>query len=182
MLKYLKKALKTGVVTGSDPLTPPDVDKNFRGKPEHDPSQCIACSACMNACPANALTVKTNLASGMQEWSLFLGRCIFCGRCEEVCPTHAIVLTPEVQMAVWCKDDLYQKAAFPLACCTECNKPFAVEKELQYAEDLLMASGQYQDRDELHRQLHTCPQCKRRHNITQSQRINLSRLLREPTL
>ncbi|GGY96692.1 MULTISPECIES: formate hydrogenlyase complex iron-sulfur subunit [Shewanella] len=182
MLKFLKKALQTGVVTGTDPLTPPEVDKNFRGKPEQDPSQCIACAACMNACPANALTVQTNLVSGMQEWSLFLGRCIFCGRCEEVCPTHAIVLTQEVQMAVWRKEDLYQKSAFPLATCAECGKPFAVAKELQYAEDLLMATGQFEDREALHQQLHTCPHCKRAHNITQSQRINLSRLLREPVL
>lgn len=182
MLKYLKKALSTGVVTGSDPLTAPDLDKNFRGKPEHNPAQCIACAACMNACPANALTVQTNLDTGMQEWSLFLGRCIFCARCEEVCPTGAIELSQEIQLAVWRKEDLYQKSAFPLAHCVECDKPFAVEKELQYAEDLLLVTGQYEDRAALHQQLHTCPHCKREHNITQSQRIAISRMLREQPL
>lgn len=179
MLKFLKKAMQTGVVTGTDPLTPPDVDKNFRGKPEHDPAQCIACSACINVCPANALTVETNRKTGMQEWSLFLGRCIFCGRCEEVCPTAAIKLTPEVQLAAWRKEDLYQRSDFPIKNCVECGKPFAVEKELDYAEQLLLKTGQYQDKEALHKQLCTCPQCKRRENITESRRIAISRLLRE---
>ncbi|MFM2486880.1 formate hydrogenlyase complex iron-sulfur subunit [Celerinatantimonas yamalensis] len=182
MLKFFKKALKTGIVTGTDPLTPPEVDKNFRGKPEHDPAQCIACAACVNACPATALTVETNVATGMQQWSLFLGRCIFCGRCEEVCPTGAIELGQEVQLAVWNKSDLYQKSDFPIAYCKECGKPFAVAKSLDYAQQILLQAGQYTDKESLTNQLHTCPDCKRLHNVTQSQRIMLSRLLREPQL
>lgn len=179
MLTFLKKALKTGVVTGQDPLVPPEVDKNFRGKPEHQPEQCIACAACVNACPANALNVETDLATGMQKWSLFLGRCIFCARCEEVCPTGAIKLTPEVQLAAFTKEDLYQRSDFPIQHCEVCGKPFAVAKELDYAQQLLMHAGQYQDEAALHHQLCTCPSCKRKQNITQSQRILLSRQLRE---
>ncbi|MFM2481440.1 formate hydrogenlyase complex iron-sulfur subunit [Celerinatantimonas sp. YJH-8] len=179
MLKFLKKAVKTGVVTGQDPLVPPNLDKNFRGKPEHHPEQCIGCAACINACPANALTVTTNLKTGMQQWSLFLGQCIFCGRCEEVCPTAAIKLTPQVQLAAFSKEDLYQRSDFPIQNCVVCGKPFAVQKELQYAQSLLMQAGQYQDEVALQQQLCTCPSCKREQNITQSQRIQLSRQLRE---
>lgn len=179
MLKFFKKALKTGVVTGTDPLTPPDVDKNFRGKPEHDSSQCIACGACVNACPANALSIKTDVATNTQHWSLFLGRCIFCARCEEVCPTGAIELGQEVQLAAWNKDDLYMKADFPIQHCRECGKPFAVTKELEYAKEVLLQSGQYTDEQTLIDQLYTCPECKRKHNVTQSQRVQISRLLRE---
>lgn len=179
MLKFFKNTLKTGVVTGRDPLVAPDVDKNFRGKPEHDSAQCIACAACINACPANALSVETDLDSGLQRWSLFIGRCIFCGRCEEVCPTGAIELTPEVQLATWNKDDLYIKADFPIEYCAECGQPFAVSKELDFAKAVLLQAGQYQDEPALDQQLHTCPKCKQKHNMTESSRIQLSRLLRE---
>lgn len=179
MFKYLKLALGVGVATQNDPLVEPDVDKNFRGMPKHDPAQCIACSACINACPANALSCKTDLAADKQHWQFNLGRCIFCARCEEVCPTGAIELSQEVQMAVWKKEDLYQKAAFPIAHCIECDAPFAVAKELDYAEALLLKAGQYTDKEALHQQLHTCPACKRQHNLIESQRTSISRLIRE---
>ncbi|MFR0191964.1 formate hydrogenlyase subunit HycF, partial [Escherichia coli] len=87
MFTFIKKVIKTGTATSSYPLEPIAVDKNFRGKPEQNPQQCIGCAACVNACPSNALTVETDLATGELAWQFDLGRCIFCGRCEEVCPT-----------------------------------------------------------------------------------------------
>lgn len=85
MFTFIKKVIKTGTATSSYPLEPIAVDKNFRGKPEQNPQQCIGCAACVNACPSNALTVETDLATGELAWEFNLGRCIFCGRCEEVC-------------------------------------------------------------------------------------------------
>ncbi len=76
------------------------VDKNFRGKPEQNPQQCIGCAAYIDACPSNALTVETDCATGELAWEFNLGRCIFCGRCEEVCPTAAIKLSQEYELAV----------------------------------------------------------------------------------
>ena len=86
MFTFIKKVIKTGTQTSRYPLEPMPVDKNFRGKPEHNPQQCIGCAACVNACPSNALTVETDLKTGELAWQFNLGRCIFCGRCEEVCP------------------------------------------------------------------------------------------------
>lgn len=103
MFTFIKKVIKTGVQTSSYPLEPIPVDKNFRGKPEHNPQQCIGCAACVNACPSNALTVETDLKTGELAWQFNLGRCIFCGRCEEVCPTVAIRLSQEYELAVWKK-------------------------------------------------------------------------------
>lgn len=103
MFTFIKKVIKTGAPTSSYPLEPIAVDKNFRGKPEHNPQQCIGCAACVNACPSNALTVETDLASGELAWQFNLGRCIFCARCEEVCPTAAIRLSQEYELAVWKK-------------------------------------------------------------------------------
>lgn len=85
MFTFIKKVIKTGAPTSSYPLEPIAVDKNFRGKPEHNPQQCIGCAACVNACPSNALTVETDLVTNELAWQFNLGRCIFCARCEEVC-------------------------------------------------------------------------------------------------
>lgn len=82
MFTFIKKVIKTGTATHAYPLEPMPVDKNFRGKPEHNPQQCIGCAACVNACPSNALTVETDLATNQLAWQFNLGRCIFCGRCE----------------------------------------------------------------------------------------------------
>lgn len=113
MFTFIKKVIKTGTATHSYPLEPMPVDKNFRGKPEHNPQQCIGCAACVNACPSNALTVETDLATNQLAWQFNLGRCIFCGRCEEVCPTAAIKLSQEYELAVWKKRISSSSRALP---------------------------------------------------------------------
>lgn len=128
MFTFIKKVIKTGTVTSRYPLEPMPVDKNFRGKPEHNPQQCIGCAACVNACPSNALTVETDLKTGELAWQFNLGRCIFCGRCEEVCPTVAIRLSQEYELAVWKKEDFLQQSRFALCNCRVCKRPFAVQK------------------------------------------------------
>ena len=50
MFTFIKKVIKTGTATHAYPLEPMPVDKNFRGKPEHTPQQCIGCAACVDAC------------------------------------------------------------------------------------------------------------------------------------
>ena len=72
MFTIIKKVIKTGTATSSYPLEPIAVDKNFRGKPEQNPQQCIGCAACVNACPSNALTVETDLATGELAWKFDL--------------------------------------------------------------------------------------------------------------
>lgn len=73
MFTFIKKVIKTGTATSSYPLEPIAVDKNFRGKPEQNPQQCIGCAACVNACPSNALTVETDLAQESWPGSLISG-------------------------------------------------------------------------------------------------------------
>ena len=68
MFTFIKKVIKTGTATHAYPLEPMPVDKNFRGKPEHTPQQCIGCAACVNACPSNALTVETDLTTNQLAW------------------------------------------------------------------------------------------------------------------
>ncbi|MEA1065332.1 formate hydrogenlyase complex iron-sulfur subunit [Erwinia sp. HR93] len=178
MFKFLKKALKTGVVTERWPLTPVPVDKNFRGRPIHRPQQCIGCAACVNACPSNALTVTVEPGEYQLAWQFNLGRCIFCGRCEEVCPTAAISLSQEYELAVGCKDDFLQQARFEVCRCRVCQRPYAVQKEIDYVIALLRHNGDAWA--EKHRaDFETCPECKRRRGIVPSDKVNLMRGMKE---
>ncbi|WP_294610348.1 hydrogenase 4 subunit H [uncultured Gilliamella sp.] len=176
MLKLLKIIHKVGDTTVKYPFKPLEVPLGFRGKPNYDPEQCIACGACTTACPANALTMQTNTKTGKREWQLFVGRCIFCGRCEEVCPTRAIELSQEFELAVMNKADLYEQATFALAKCHVCERFFAPQKEIDYVMALLIHAG-LDEQEVLSRQeqFETCPECKRRQNIVNKSDVQLDK-------
>jgi formate hydrogenlyase subunit 6/NADH:ubiquinone oxidoreductase subunit I len=179
MFKLIKKALGQGPATVSYPAKPLDIDPNFRGKPQYNVDQCIACGACANACPSNALTMTTAEDNSTITWSLFLGRCIFCARCEEVCPTAAIKLSQEFELAVWRKEDLYERADFPICHCRQCGKPYAVQKEIDFAIAVLgLSEEQATSRRE---QFETCPSCKQQQNLPHSDRIDIGRHLHTET-
>lgn len=166
MFKLLKTVFKTGDATTKYPFKPYEVDPDFRGKPELNSDQCIVCGACTIACPANALTLRTDMDKGERTWSLFLGRCIFCGRCEEVCPTKAIRLTEEFELSVKNKADLYQETTFATASCQQCHQPFTSYKELNYAVELLKQQADAPEKINQKLQvLHTCPDCKRQNSL-----------------
>lgn len=48
-----------------------------------DPKKCCGCTACVKACPTEAIRVTRGKAVILEE------RCIDCGRCVQVCPHHA---------------------------------------------------------------------------------------------
>ncbi|CNH95935.1 hydrogenase 4 subunit H [Yersinia mollaretii] len=175
MLKLFKILRKVGDTTVKYPFKPLEVSQGFRGKPQYDAEQCIACGACTLACPANALTMETDIANGTRQWQLFLGRCIFCGRCEEVCPTRAIVLSQEFELAVFNKADLYQRASFTLAHCQQCQSAFAPKKEVDYVMALLIHSGiNAEDIEQQRPHFETCPECKRKQNIAINNNVILN--------
>lgn len=174
MFKLLKTILNVGDTTVKYPFKPYDVCQDFRGKPEYNAEQCIACAACTMACPANALTMNTDAASGERVWALFLGRCIFCGRCEEVCPARAIRLSEEFELAVFNKQDLFQEAVFQVASCRVCHKPFAPQKSIDYAIALMVQAGMTQEEAQSRRiQFETCPECKRKQSMVHTDRVTL---------
>ncbi len=137
MLKLLKTIMRAGTATVKYPFAPLEVSPGFRGKPDLMPSQCIACGACACACPANALTIQTDDQQNSRTWQLYLGRCIYCGRCEEVCPTRAIQLTNNFELTVTNKANLYTRATFHLQRCSRCERPFAPQKTIALAAELL---------------------------------------------
>ncbi|SHF22317.1 formate hydrogenlyase complex iron-sulfur subunit [Vibrio gazogenes] len=172
MLKLLKTVLKTGDATAKYPFAPYEVSSDFRGKPELDPAQCIACGACMRACPANALVMETDEQKGTRRWELSLARCIYCGRCEEVCPTHALVLSQQFELAVTNKADLYEQAEFELVNCRECDRPFIAKKLFDYVMETLQHAGLSGESLEMRRhQLESCPECRRQANMLDGQNL-----------
>ena len=167
MLKLIREVLKTGEATLPYPFEPMEVMPGFRGKPHHDPEQCIACGACAIACPPNALTMTTDLDQGFQSWNLFMGRCIYCGRCEEVCPTGAITLSPDFELSVMNKQDLYEQADYKLATCHHCGKYFAPVKEIEYVKALLQQSELPETaKANACTLLNLCPECKRKNDVS----------------
>lgn len=178
MFKLLKEVLRTGTATHKYPFAPVEMCKDFRGKPEHDPALCIACAACTIACPANALTMKTDIEAGTRTWEIFYGQCIFCGRCEESCPTGAITLSAEFELAVARRDDMYKRAVFKLARCRCCGEPFTAAKEVAYVAELLAAQADSPDEAERIREgAELCPACKRRFDVEQMAATRIARQL-----
>jgi hydrogenase-4 component H len=175
MFKLLKEIFRTGEATVKYPFAPLEVSKDFRGKPEHDAKQCIACAACAIACPPNAIGIETDVEAATRTWSISYGRCIFCGRCEEVCPTGAIRLSAAFELAVTRKEDLEHSAVFTLAPCACCGKPFAPAKEVAYVIELLaMSSGTSAATERSRLLVATCPECKRRHDVEQLMSLSVA--------
>lgn len=81
-------------------------------------------------------------------------------------------------MAVWKKEDFLQQSRFALCNCRVCKRPFAVQKEIDYAIALLKHNGDA--RAEHHREsFETCPECKRQKCLLPSDRIDITRHMRE---
>jgi|OM-RGC.v1.019208304 hydrogenase-4 component H len=180
VFKLLKTVIKTGEATTKYPFAPLEISGDFRGKPELDANQCLSCGACTRACPANALIMETDVKAGTRRWELSMARCIYCGRCEEVCPTKAITLSQNFELAVTRKEDLYEDAVFSLADCGQCGRPFVAQKLLEYVLDTLAQSGGTEEQLKLRRQqLETCPECRRRNNMLDSENISHLRYLEE---
>ncbi len=149
-LSILVEGLSKHVVTERYPYEPVEVPEGFRGKPRIDPSMCVGCGACVNACPPNALSMSDE--GDYRVIKLFIGRCIFCGRCEEVCPFQAIKLSKEFELAVTDVGDLTQEVRLVMVKCAVCGKPYATLREVKRVAEALP--------DGLRALAYVCPQCR----------------------
>ena len=73
--------------------------------------RCIACKLCEAVCPAQAITIESEIKSDgsrkTTRYDIDMLKCIYCGLCEESCPVDAIVQGPNFEFATETREELY---------------------------------------------------------------------------
>ncbi|HAO44230.1 MAG TPA: NADH-quinone oxidoreductase subunit NuoI [Gammaproteobacteria bacterium] len=101
-LKITAKELINKKITVQYPEEKTPISPRFRGihalrRYPNGEERCIACKLCEAVCPANAITIESEMRDDgtrrTTQYDIDLFKCIFCGFCEEACPVDAIVET-----------------------------------------------------------------------------------------
>jgi Ni,Fe-hydrogenase III small subunit/NAD-dependent dihydropyrimidine dehydrogenase PreA subunit len=101
MWRVLLSRMQQGRRTVAYPASPPALPDRFRGLPIVDRARCPdGCSACVAACPTDALHVA---GGGLAVDS---GKCLFCRECVDGCPEGAIQHGGDHRMAARRREDL----------------------------------------------------------------------------
>ncbi len=114
-IAWIRKGLKTGVLTTRYPAAPEPMPAGFRGRPVFDPNhrwteaegrQCAA------VCPTRALAMEREAKGRPIRLRLDLGSCIGCGLCVEAGPKGALSMDEEYELAVYRTEDLWTDLVF----------------------------------------------------------------------
>ena len=101
-LKVTAKTLLDKKITMQFPKERIPISNRFRGlhalrRYPNGEERCIACKLCEVVCPANAITIESEVRDDgtrrTTKYDIDLFKCIFCGFCEESCPVDSIVET-----------------------------------------------------------------------------------------
>lgn len=113
---WVRKGLRTGVLTTRYPAAQEQLPEGFRGRPVLDAHRCLAdrgCQACVQVCLPAALELRQEAISndgGASVRGLHLtldyARCIMCGLCVPACPADALRMTGDYELAVQSREDL----------------------------------------------------------------------------
>jgi len=116
MLRILKQAFKTGVLTNRFPTVQSEPPAGFQGMPVIDFAHCATGDLAADACPTGALSFeKREKDSGTgkrtAELTLDYGKCIYCGACKLAAP-ESITIAAKIPLATSNKDDLKSRAVY----------------------------------------------------------------------
>jgi formate hydrogenlyase subunit 6/NADH:ubiquinone oxidoreductase subunit I len=118
MLSWVRKGLRTGILTTRYPATHEQMPAGFRGKLVFDPTRCQAdqgCAACVERCLPEALHVSLasdGTSASTTSLTLDFGRCILCGLCVESCPADALRMSEDYELAATDQEALRIVASF----------------------------------------------------------------------
>jgi len=72
--------------------------------------RCIACKLCEAVCPAQAITIESEIRSDgsrkTTRYDIDMLKCIYCGLCQESCPVDAIVEGPNFEFSTETREEL----------------------------------------------------------------------------
>ncbi|MCM8786590.1 MAG: 4Fe-4S dicluster domain-containing protein [Candidatus Omnitrophica bacterium] len=127
-LREIKGALKSlfsKPYTTKFPKEPHQPFYNFRGRPYYYQDKCIGCTACVEVCPARALSFKDIVENGVAKRILKINwdTCIECGQCQLNCPTkEGIKLSNEFDISTTeSRENLCQIIEKELVLCEFCK-------------------------------------------------------------
>ncbi|MGI5923313.1 MAG: hydrogenase [Lentisphaeria bacterium] len=104
MYKVIEARLFQGYHTGRFPAVAPKLPDHFQGRPRLKAGSCPQdCRACVDICPAKAVSINSN---GPQ---IDCGRCLFCAKCATVCPRQAIEFSQEYRLGTFTREELIAK-------------------------------------------------------------------------
>jgi hydrogenase-4 component H len=112
VFSWVRKGLRTGILTTRYPAVHEQMPEGFRGRPVLDANRCLSeqgCSACVQVCLPAALELKQGVQSdgaGVLHLTLDYARCIMCGLCIVACPTDALRMTDDYELAARHREDL----------------------------------------------------------------------------
>ena len=112
-MKITAKEFVNTKITVQYPEEKTPISPRFRGlhalrRYPNGEERCIACKLCEAVCPANAITIESEIRNDgtrrTTQYDIDLFKCIFCGFCEEACPVDAIVETQIFEYAFESRD------------------------------------------------------------------------------
>lgn len=124
VFSWLRRGLRTGVVTTRYPAIQERMADEFRGRPVLNARRCVAeqgCDTCVQICLPAALQfrqhpIATSGSNGSQPPSVQLvldyTRCIMCGLCVADCPAGALEMTGDYELATRARQDLQVAVRF----------------------------------------------------------------------